>query len=254
MSVHTGQYILHPPRSGPQPGSGYTSLQDDLLAVAQRRVCAELCDVRLLVGDDAIPAHKAVLAARCTYFEAMFRSFMPEDNTVKLAIGELVPTLQSCDSLLRYIYCGATDMPPEHSLYLFTAPYFYGFTNSRLQAFCKQNLELNVTCENVIQILEAADRIQALDMKKYALNLTVHNYPKVCQSGGLRSLSRELLLDILEALAAHHTTTSAHSPLTSTRHDLSASPNLTVATHHHTAGGGGGGASALSPPPSDSAG
>jgi len=25
---------------------------------------------------------QAVLAARCSYFEAMFRSFMPEDNTV----------------------------------------------------------------------------------------------------------------------------------------------------------------------------
>ena len=38
---------------------------------------------------------------------------------------------------------------------------------------------MNVTFENVIQILEAADRIQALDMKKYALNLIVHHFPKV---------------------------------------------------------------------------
>lgn len=50
------------------------------------------------------------------------------------------------------------------------------------QAFCKQNLEMNVTFENVIQILEAADRIQAIDMKKYALNLIVHHFPKVCTS------------------------------------------------------------------------
>ncbi|XP_018015069.1 leucine-zipper-like transcriptional regulator 1 isoform X2 [Hyalella azteca] len=217
-------------------------LQEDLLAVAERRVCAEFCDVRLLVGDVAIPAHKAVLAARCSYFEAMFRSFMPSDNTVKLAIGELVPSVQSCESLLRYIYSGATDMPPEHSLYLFAAPYFYGFTNSRLQAFCKQNLEMNVTCENVIQILEAADRIQALDMKKYALNLLVHHYPRVFSSGGLRSLSRELLLDILEALAVHQTITS-HSPLSTSRHDMSASPNLT--THQL------GGAANATPPQSE---
>jgi len=66
-------------------------------------------------------------------------------------------------------------MPPEDSLYLFTAPVFYGFTNNRLQAFCKQNLEMNVTFENVIQILEAADRMQATDMKKYALSkLIIH--------------------------------------------------------------------------------
>ena len=38
---------------------------------------------------------------------------------------------------------------------------------------------MNVTFENVIQILEAADQIQAIDMKKYALNLIVHHFPKV---------------------------------------------------------------------------
>lgn len=70
-------------------------------------------------------------------------------------------------------------MPPEDSLYLFTAPVFYGFTNNRLHAFCKQNLEMNVTFENVIQILEAADRIQAADMKEYALDVIVHRFTKV---------------------------------------------------------------------------
>lgn len=48
-------------------------------------------------------------------------------------IGEMVPTMQAFNSLLRYIYYGDTTMPPEDSLYLFSAPYFYGFTNNRLQ-------------------------------------------------------------------------------------------------------------------------
>lgn len=92
----------------------------------------------------------------------------------------MIPSSESFDSLLRYIYYADVSMPPEDSLYLFTAPAFYGFTNNRLQAFCKQNLEMNVTFENVIQILEAADRMQAFDMKKYALNLIVHHFTKVC--------------------------------------------------------------------------
>lgn len=37
--------------------------------------------------------------------------------------------------------------------YLFAAPYYYGFSNNRLQAYCKQNLEMNVTVENVLQVL-----------------------------------------------------------------------------------------------------
>lgn len=103
--------------------------------------------------------------------------------------------------VLRYIYYGDVAMPPEDSLYLFSAPFFYGFTNNRLQAFCKQNLEMNVTFENVIQILEAADRMQAIDMKKYALSMIVHHFAKVAKLPKMRMLSRELILDVLEALA-----------------------------------------------------
>ena len=44
----------------------------------------EFCDITLMLDTSPIPAHKAILAARCSYFEAMFRSFMPDDNTVKV--------------------------------------------------------------------------------------------------------------------------------------------------------------------------
>ncbi len=71
---------------------------------------------------------------------------------LQIAIGEMVPSAQAFDSLLRYIYYGEVSMPPEDSLYLFSAPYYYGFTNNRLQAYCKHNLEMNVSCENVIQV------------------------------------------------------------------------------------------------------
>jgi len=70
-------------------------------------------------------------------------------------------------------------MPPEDSLYLFAASEYYSFTNNRLKVFCKQNLEMNVTFENVIPVLEAAERTQNIDMKKYALNLIVHHFSEV---------------------------------------------------------------------------
>lgn len=181
-----------------------TTLEQDMEAFL-KSVGREFCDITLMLDGVPIPAHKAILAARCSYFEGMFRSFMPENNTVNVSyfftflrfyltikyiltkrvlllqiqIGEMIPSSESFDSLLRYIYYADVSMPPEDSLYLFTAPVFYGFTNNRLQAFCKQNLEMNVTFENVIQILEAADRMQAVDMKKYALNLIVHHFTKV---------------------------------------------------------------------------
>ncbi|XP_067263995.1 leucine-zipper-like transcriptional regulator 1 isoform X2 [Chanodichthys erythropterus] len=74
---------------------------------------------------------------------------------------------------------------------------------SRLQAYCKQNLEMNVTVENVLQILEAADKTQALDMKKHCLHIIVHQFTKVSKLPNLRSLSQPLLLDIIDSLASH---------------------------------------------------
>lgn len=184
----------------PQLDTSGTTLEQDMEQFLKSSG-KEFCDIHLILGEAVIPAHKSILAARCSYFEAMFRSFMPENSQVTIAIGETIPSRQSFDSLLRYIYYGDVNMPPEDSLYLFSAPHFYGFANNRLQAFCKQNLEMNVTFENVIQILEAADCIQANDMKKHALNLIVHHFPKVARLPRIQTLSHELLLNILFALA-----------------------------------------------------
>jgi len=180
----------------PDPGHGLDhDLKEFLLESG-----AEFADISLVLEDTVIPSHKAILAARSSYFEGMLRSFCPPDNRVMISIGEMVPSRQSFASLLRYIYYGHVEMPPEDSLYLFSAPHFYIFSNNRLQVFCKTNLERNVTVENVVQILEAADRSQAADMKKYALNLICKNYEKVFPQPHLQKLSRELLLDIMGAL------------------------------------------------------
>lgn len=60
------------------------------------------------------------LPPACSYFEAMFRSFMPEDGQVNISIGEMVPSRQAFESMLRYIYYGEVNMPPEDSLHPFT--------------------------------------------------------------------------------------------------------------------------------------
>ncbi|KAJ7387099.1 Kelch motif [Desmophyllum pertusum] len=177
------------------------TLQQDMVDFFQGARGQDFHDITLMVDGEPIGAHKAVLAARCSYFEAMFRSFMPENNTVTITIGETIPSREAFNSLLHYIYHGDVSMPPEDSLYLLSAPYFFGFTNNRLQAFCKQNLEMNVSFENVVEILEAAHRIGASDMKKHALDLVVGHFVKVAKSPNLRRLSRDLLLEILDAIA-----------------------------------------------------
>ncbi len=58
-----------------------------------------------------------------------------------------------------------------------------------------------MTVHNVIQILVAADKSQTHDMKRYALNLIVRHLPRLASLPQMKALSKELLLDILQALA-----------------------------------------------------
>ncbi|XP_066280892.1 leucine-zipper-like transcriptional regulator 1 [Branchiostoma lanceolatum] len=193
---------IHPlPESN--TGGIANTLEQDIEWFLKSGIGQEFCDITLLLDGVPFPAHKSILAARSSYFEAMFRSFMPEDREVTISIGEMIPSTQAFESLLRYIYYGDITMPPEDSLYLFSAPYFYGFSNNRLQAYCKHNLEMNVSVKNVVQILEAADRVGASDMKRHALRIIVEHFPKVARLPKVRSLNRDLLLDILTALADH---------------------------------------------------
>ncbi|XP_053617422.1 leucine-zipper-like transcriptional regulator 1 [Plodia interpunctella] len=162
---------------------------------------AELADVRLRVGGALRPAHRSILAARAAYFEAMFRSFSPQDNIVNIQICDTVPSEEAFDSLLRYIYYGDTHMPTEDSLYLFQAPIYYGFTNNRLQVFCQHNLQSNVSPENVLAILQAADRMRASDIKEYALKMIAHHFGQVARQDAIKNLAQPLLVDIIWALA-----------------------------------------------------
>ena len=60
----------------------------------------EYADITLMLDGKPIPAHKAVLAARSSFFEAMFRSFMTEDDTVNVRIMAVSYKQKSS------VYCG----------------------------------------------------------------------------------------------------------------------------------------------------
>jgi len=189
------------PESPTLSASDVPTLVEDMKAMLASE--DSFSDFTLCLNGKELKSHKVVLAARSSYFEALFRSFPPPEAKSNITIGQMVPSQQSFETLLRYIYYGEVTMPPEDSLYLFSAPFYYGFTNSRLQAYCKQNLEMNVTIENVIQIFEASHGIGAIDMKRHALSIIVQQFPKVARLPDIRRLKQELLLEILDAIAEY---------------------------------------------------
>ncbi len=178
-----------------------SSLQDDLRDFLLTDTGRPFTDISLRVGTEVVLAHKAILAARCSYFEALFRSFMPENHEVEITFGKNLPTLQAFLSLLKYVYYGEVCMPPEDSLYIFSAPNFFGFRNSGLHSHCKASLEKDVNEGNVLTMLEAADDIHLQVMKQHCLKMISKDFPSIVRQPYFRNLPRELLLDILDVLA-----------------------------------------------------
>ena len=62
-----------------------TTLENDM-AVFLKSGGKEFCDINLVLDGAVISAHKSILAARCQYFQGMFRSFNPTDNTVNVSL------------------------------------------------------------------------------------------------------------------------------------------------------------------------
>lgn len=178
-----------------------TSLEEDMRAFFES---GKFCDTTLQVeGGVEVPAHRAILMARSSYFNAIYNRYPSVDNEVVIRIGEsVVPPAHEFQSLLRYIYYGRADMPTEHALYLHTASGFFGFTNDRLMVACKHNLETNITNNNVIDILAVADKLNLIDIKQHAFNLIVKNIDRVGQQlDQLENLNKNLLVQIIQNAA-----------------------------------------------------
>lgn len=60
-----------------------TTLENDM-AVFLKTGGKPFCDINLVLDGHIIPAHMSIMLARSAYFQGMFRSFMPTDNSVKV--------------------------------------------------------------------------------------------------------------------------------------------------------------------------
>lgn len=67
----------------------------------------EFCDIILVLKNrPPLPAHKSILAARCSYFEGMFRSFAPPNNRINVSACSVSSIYQgTCDLGLFCLKC-----------------------------------------------------------------------------------------------------------------------------------------------------
>ncbi|KAJ5069731.1 hypothetical protein M0811_02308 [Anaeramoeba ignava] len=111
----------------------YRTLVDDFERLYKT---SEGADFEIIVGDEKIPCHKAILAARSQLYLGMFTSVSDPSNSVPDFSGR---SAESIRALLLYLYTDKTDhINYEIAKELIEASSFYGLYNHTLDEVCEK--------------------------------------------------------------------------------------------------------------------
>jgi len=107
-------------------------------------------DVTFLVQGEKIKAHKFVLSARSSYFQAMFKSGLKESVSNQVTISDVAPKVFR--ELLRFLYSGsAPEFQEDVTAELLAVADKYGLED--LKKMCASFLASNLRRNNVVDIV-----------------------------------------------------------------------------------------------------
>jgi len=124
-------------------------------------------DMTLVIGDQRLAVHKAILMSRFPYFANMMESGMKESDMKEIEIKE--EDKDTFSEIIKYIYC---DQFPEDmkNKAIRLLPLADKYQLIELKEACESELEKNVTAGNVCQILILADLHKCYSLKDTCLH------------------------------------------------------------------------------------
>jgi len=148
-----------------------------------------------LVEGKSIKANKCILIARSPKFHAMFTVGMKETNETTISIPEA--TYNAFYALIWYLYTDEAKVDADVAIELLSLASQYLL--QRLQDLCEQFLHDNLSEDNVISLIIAAELYNATQLKKGCLY-----FVKACKKNlnlnidGFNELSKELQNEIIK--------------------------------------------------------
>ncbi|XP_078611811.1 kelch-like protein 12 [Branchiostoma floridae x Branchiostoma japonicum] len=126
-----------------------------LWALNEQRIQEKFCDVVLEVEGQKILAHRNVLAACSSYFDAMFGGNMAESRSSQVTLTEVSPGAVS--QVIEYMYTGQVHVDREHVEEVLHASDLFLMTEVKLE------------CQNVLHdMLDSNDAVQCLRIRNLA--------------------------------------------------------------------------------------
>lgn len=145
------------------------SLSEDLCHLLDKKIMADLL---LKSGDEIIPVHKLILAARSEVFSAMFQHEMNESKSGIVAMQDIEPFVLR--PFLKYIYSGK--LPDHLSEEMAYELYSVGdkYAVSTLRKSCSTCLIRYLNKDNFIKILMLADAHSDEKLKNAVSDYIIH--------------------------------------------------------------------------------
>ena len=114
-----------------------------------------MADIEMKCGDQVIPAHKAIVAARSTVFSAMLKNQVVQSSNITVELKDIEPYVLR--ELLKYLYSGkiSTDLSEDTLCKLYIASNNYSVKS--LQKLCSSYMISNLNADNYIKFLILAD-------------------------------------------------------------------------------------------------
>ena len=101
-------------------------------------------------------------------------------------------------ALVEYIYTDiVADISPDVAIELYIAADLY--TLDRLKGLCEVVVQRGLTTDNAPDLLQASDARHAARMRELCIRFIVRHFDAVTKSAGFQTLSRELILEVLQA-------------------------------------------------------
>jgi len=151
-------------------------------------------DITFEVEGEEIPAHKAILAYRSSYFMKMFTSGMSESHSTRISI----PNIKShiFKALLQYIYCNEIELDEQLALDLI--PVVDEYLMQGLKGLCEKYLCKQLRKDNVVDMLIVADRHEIEELKKACFRFILKNLGNIDENEEMMKLSKTLFIELLK--------------------------------------------------------
>ena len=153
----------------------------------------QLCDVVLRVGSRQIFAHRAILAANCAYFRAMFTSGLSECDQKSVLIKGLDG--EAVDSLVEFIYTSNLNVRVDNVIQLLTAADCFQLASAKV--ICVEFLKQHLSVTNCLEIREYADHHFCADLEFAARAFAHSNFGEVAKTEEFLHVEYEDILALI---------------------------------------------------------